>query len=102
MATIEVIEGQHASAAVRALSPGAPCFIVVDPSEGSLTGREEAMQMIRRNYMEIAKINFTQCATRVNGKIIHVGEKVDPLIVALNTPVPPRKHDRASSVHWYR
>ncbi len=50
---------------------------------GSLMGRAEVMREIRRAYLRNERVNFTQSSTRVDGKIIHVGAKVDPMIAQL-------------------
>lgn len=77
---IQVIEGKHAPKAVRAINPNAPWFIIEDPDKDSLMRRAEVMRDIRRGYLQTENINFTRSSTRVDGKIIHVGHKVDPLI----------------------
>jgi hypothetical protein len=46
-------------------------------------GRAEVMQEIRRDYLQAENVNFTRSITRVDGKIIHVGAKVDPMITQL-------------------
>lgn len=80
---IEVIDAEHAPEEVRAIAPGAPCFIIEDPKGGSQMAWVMGMQEIRRNYLRAENINFTQASKLVGGKIIHVGEKVDPLVASL-------------------
>lgn len=80
---IKVIEGQHAPEAVQAIRPDAPWFMLVDPTKGSAMGRAQAEQEMRRICMTTEHINFVHSGKRVDGKIVYIGSKIDPLIAGI-------------------
>lgn len=82
---IEVIEGKHAPEAVRAIRPDAPWFMLVDPNVGSAMGRAEAEEDMRRIYRATEHVIFMHSGKRVDGTIVYVGSKVDPLVAEMRT-----------------
>lgn len=71
---IAVYERVGVPETVRAAHPNALWFIIEDPDDGSPLGRIKMLHEIRRNFMQAERINFVQSDTRIDGKIIHVGE----------------------------
>ena len=72
---------------VAAVSPGAPAYLVIDSSrQGSESGavaRAEIEQEIRNSYKRGANIIFVGREKLGDGRIVCVGQKIDPLLANL-------------------
>ncbi len=55
--------------------PGAPAYLVIDPSKGTALSRAEVEREIRAGYRKGSSILFGDEHTLDDGRIVHVGEK---------------------------
>ncbi len=79
---IAVFENKDAPKEIRECSPDAPWFMVEDPGGGMAAA--EAEQETRRHWKVVYCVIFTQHDQRVNGKIVYIGHKINPLIANMD------------------
>ncbi len=58
----------------------APAYLIINPEEGNITSRAEVEQQIRNNYKKGACIIFNGRYKLPDGRIVSVGQKIDPII----------------------
>lgn len=77
---IEVIEnaGQDIPAEIVACGPGAPAYLVIDPSEGTAQGRVAVEEQVRNSYRKGSCIIFVGVHKLPDGRIVSVGQSFDP------------------------
>lgn len=94
---IQVIEnaGQEIPAEIVACGPRdlAPAYLIVDPKQGSAFGRARVEEEIRANYKRgamvsvetgrVVNIIFIGHHVLPDGRIVSVGQKVDPIIAQM-------------------
>lgn len=79
---IEVCKRKDAPKAVQARYDS-EWFMIVDPGEGSLLGRVETEQQMKRICLHENNVIFMRQPGTMDGKIIHTGSVVDPLIAGM-------------------
>ena len=62
----------------------APAYLIINPKEGSPHSRAEGEQEIRNGYKKGSCIIFIGNHQLADGRIVSVGQKIDPLIAEID------------------
>lgn len=78
------IEGATCSEEIAALgNSDTPAYLVIDPSQGSAVTRARIEAELRRGYKKGSNIIFGTRHELSGGRIVYVGQFVDPLVAGM-------------------
>ncbi len=64
-----------------------PAYLVIDPNQGSVQGRSQVEREIRLHYQDCMNIVFVGNHKLPDGRIVSVGQEIDPVAQIFSQPL---------------